>query len=111
MIAQCHISPNSVLTRFVAHGSLSRRRYTGQDEPTRAEGSAVTDAPGAECDEEGPECRRVVLFLRLVLDGRAHLLRGELFDIEATNLAKFASFAGLVEAIRHWLDQQRDVAP
>ncbi|HEX2282014.1 MAG TPA: hypothetical protein VHG52_09675 [Thermomicrobiales bacterium] len=85
-------------------------RYTGEDEPTPTEGRAVTDAPGADCDEADPECRRVVLFLRLVLDGRAHVLRGELFDIEATSLAKFVSFAGLVEAIRHWLDQQRDIA-
>jgi hypothetical protein len=71
----------------------------------------VTDAPGAECDEGELECRRAVLFLRLVLDGQAQLLRGELFDIEATRLAQFASFAGLVDAIRQWLDQQRDTVP
>jgi hypothetical protein len=65
----------------------------------------VTDGPGADCDEVDPKCRRVVLFLRLVLNRRAQLLRGELFDGEATNLANFASFAGLVDAIRHWLDQ------
>jgi hypothetical protein len=46
-----------------------------------------------------------------VLDGQAQLLRGELFDIEATRLAQFASFAGLVDAIRQWLDQQRDTVP
>ncbi|MCD6031128.1 MAG: hypothetical protein K0S78_3302 [Thermomicrobiales bacterium] len=71
----------------------------------------MTDAPGAECDEGELECRRAVLFLRLVLDGQAQLLRGELFDIEATRLAQFASFAGLIDAISHWLEQQRDVAP
>ena len=82
-----------------------------EEEPVRAKGCAVTDAPGSDCDEGDPECSRAVLFLRLVLDGQAQLLRGELFDIEATKRATFASLAGLAEAIHRWLDQQGDVAP
>ena len=72
-----------------------------------SKGGAV---PESGVDRDHFACRETVLVLRLKLDQRARLRQGELLDAAATGLGRFASVAGLAEAIQQWLDQQRRIS-
>lgn len=56
--------------------------------------------PGRNRDDRLSGSHATVLVLRLVLDGQARLLHGELLDVDAVGQGRFMSLAGLVEAVK-----------
>ena len=62
---------------------------------------------GSLADDEHRESRQAVLILRLSLDGQAQLRRGELLDAEAVPQARFVTLLGMTDAVKRWLEQQR----
>jgi hypothetical protein len=76
--------------------------------PTKAsigyEGPSVTTAANGE---QLGEKRHATVILRLLLDRRGALVQGELVDVEATVLARFIGWRGMIEALERWVKAQQ----
>ena len=110
---QSDLSQKSANSPVTTHSALRADRYNTKEEqesgPTGRERAVV---PGRNHDDKLSGSRDTVLILRLVLDGQARLLHGELLDADAVGQGRFMTLAGLVEAVKRWLErQQRDLAP
>ncbi len=62
-------------------------------------------------DYEVLESRHVTVILRLVIDQQGRVVNGEVVDVEAKLLGRFAGWVGLTYELRAWLDTQASDAP
>jgi hypothetical protein len=51
--------------------------------------------------------RYAVIVLRLVLDQRGQILRGEIVSAEGIVVSRFAAWEGLTRSLLAWLESQR----
>ena len=63
--------------------------------------------PASDQDDDLSGNCQVVLVLRLVLDRQAQLRYGQLLDAGAIEQGRFATLAGLADAVSRWLERQQ----
>jgi hypothetical protein len=61
--------------------------------------------PASGTDDERSVSREVILILRLMLDRRMELRRGELLDAKAIRQGRFVNLAGMLDAVTQWLER------
>jgi hypothetical protein len=106
--SQADLSQKSVNSHLGNHSGLRAVRYIAKDDQesgcTRWESIVML---GLDRDHARSGNRYTVLIFRLVLDGQARLLYGELLDADAVGQGRFMSLTGLVEAVIRWLEGQQ----